>query len=168
MSQAAAGHPVPLPHEVCLTNLRHRHDDPAAIDPKRLFTGIDRAGAQTGSLQPQAIPIDLKIVLIGEPGVYEQLAAEDPQFPQVFKIHAEFDSTIPVNKRGLTRYADYLQWLVEGEDLVPLSDSVGWLRSRAVGALGLRVDHPFDFRFDQGTRDLPQWLGRNSPGRRPE
>lgn len=79
------------------------------------------AGTHTGSLQPQAIPVDLKVVLIGEPGVYETLAAEDTQFPQVFKIHAEFDSTIPVRKNNLRRYADYLQWLVEGEDLVPLS-----------------------------------------------
>ncbi|HEB54430.1 MAG TPA: ATP-binding protein [bacterium] len=78
------------------------------------------AAATTGSLQPQAIPIDLKVVLIGEPGVYEQLAAEDAQFPSVFKIHAEFDATIPANKKGLTRYADYLQWLVEGENLLPL------------------------------------------------
>jgi len=75
------------------------------------------AGAQTGTLQPQPIPIDIKVVLIGEPGVYEQLAAEDPQFAQVFKIHAEFDSTIPVNKQGLQRYADYLQWLVDREGL---------------------------------------------------
>ncbi|MCB9879603.1 MAG: AAA family ATPase [Planctomycetes bacterium] len=78
-------------------------------------------GAQTGALQPAAIPIDLKVVLIGEPGVYEQLAAEDVQFPQVFKIHAEFDSTIPVTKQNLKRYADYLQWLVDGEDLKPMS-----------------------------------------------
>lgn len=79
------------------------------------------AGAQTGSLQPQAIPVELKIVLIGEPGVYEQLAAEDIQFPQVFKIHAEFDSTIPVNKKNLARYADYLQWLFDSEHLPQLS-----------------------------------------------
>ncbi|MEC8253699.1 MAG: AAA family ATPase [Planctomycetota bacterium] len=79
------------------------------------------AGTHTGSLQPQAIPIDLKVVLIGEPGVYEALAAEDIQFPQVFKIHAEFDSTIPVRKLSLRRYADYLQWLVDGEGLLPLS-----------------------------------------------
>lgn len=78
------------------------------------------SGAQTGTLQPEAIPIDIKIVLIGEPGVYEQLAAEDPQFPQVFKIHAEFDSTIPANKDSLRRYADYLQWLVEAEGLPAL------------------------------------------------
>lgn len=81
------------------------------------------AGAQTGSLQPEAIPIDLKVVLIGEPGVYEQLAAEDAQFPQIFKIHAEFDSSIPVEPKNLTRYADYLQWLVDTEKLKPFAAS---------------------------------------------
>ncbi|MFK7741865.1 MAG: AAA family ATPase [Planctomycetota bacterium] len=79
------------------------------------------AGAATGSLQPQAIPIDLKIVLIGEPGVYEHLASEDIQFPQLFKIHAEFDSTISVSKKNLKRYADYLQWLIDVENLKPLT-----------------------------------------------
>jgi len=79
------------------------------------------AGTHTGALQPEAIPVDLKVVLIGEPGVYETLAAEDVQFSQVFKIHAEFDSTIPVKKNSLRRYADYLQWLVESEGLVALS-----------------------------------------------
>lgn len=79
------------------------------------------AGAQTGSVQPEAIPIDLKVVLIGEPGVYEQLAAEDAQFPQIFKIHAEFDTSIPVDELNLTRYADYLQWLVDTERLRPFA-----------------------------------------------
>lgn len=81
------------------------------------------AGAQTGSLQPEAIPIDLKVVLIGEPGVYEQLATEDVQFPQIFKIHAEFDGSIPVAPKNLTRYADYLQWLVDTEKLKPFAPS---------------------------------------------
>lgn len=79
------------------------------------------AGAQTGTLQPEAIPIDLKIVLIGEPGVYEQLAGEDVQFPQIFKIHAEFDGSVPIDELNLTRYADYLQWLVQSEKLRPFA-----------------------------------------------
>lgn len=78
------------------------------------------AAAQTGALQPAAIPLDIKVLLIGEPGVYETLAAEDAQFPQIFKIHAEFDSTIPVEPKNLTRYADYLQWLMESEKLRPM------------------------------------------------
>ncbi|MBL9079394.1 MAG: AAA family ATPase [Planctomycetes bacterium] len=81
------------------------------------------AGQQTGSLQPEAIPLDIKVVLIGEPGVYEQLAGEDPQFPQIFKIHAEFDTTIPVCRENLTRYADYVQWLAERERLRPFAAS---------------------------------------------
>ena len=76
-------------------------------------------GQPGGSLQPEAVPFDLKVVLIGEPGVYEQLASEDPQFPQIFKIHAEFDTSIPVSDENLTRYADYLQWLVGREGLQP-------------------------------------------------
>jgi predicted ATP-dependent protease len=81
------------------------------------------AGAVTGALLPEAIPIDVKVVLIGEPGVYEQLAAEDAQFPQIFKIHAEFDASIPVDALNLKRYADYLQWLVEKEQLRPFAAS---------------------------------------------
>ncbi|HEX6813846.1 MAG TPA: AAA family ATPase [Planctomycetota bacterium] len=79
------------------------------------------SGAPTGSLQPEAIPLDIKVVLIGEPGVYDQLASEDPQFVQIFKIHAEFDGTIPVDDHNLTRYADYLQWLVDTQKLRPFS-----------------------------------------------
>jgi ATP-dependent Lon protease len=81
------------------------------------------AGAQTGSLQPEPIPIDLKVVLIGEPGVYEQLATEDIQFPQIFKIHAEFDGSIAVGPENLIRYADYVQWLVDTEQLKPFAGS---------------------------------------------
>jgi predicted ATP-dependent protease len=81
------------------------------------------SGMQTGTLQPEAIPIDLKVVLIGEPGVYEQLAAEDIQFSQIFKIHAEFDGSIPVDAQNLGRYADYVQWLADSEQLRPFAAS---------------------------------------------
>ncbi|MBX3463062.1 MAG: AAA family ATPase [Planctomycetes bacterium] len=79
------------------------------------------AGTPTGALQPEAIPLEIKVVLIGEPGVYEHLAGEDPQFPQIFKIHAEFDTTIAVDAENLTRYADYVQWLVDSERLRPFA-----------------------------------------------
>ncbi len=91
------------------------------------------SGALGQSLQPEAIPFDLKVVLIGEPGIYEQLAAEDVQFPQIFKIHAEFDSTIPVNADNLTRYADYLHWLCEREGLLPF-DADGFAAVAEFGA----------------------------------
>ena len=76
----------------------------------------DQNTGQTGGLcQPAPIPTDVKVVLIGEPGVYEALAMEDPQFLQVFKIHAEFDSTVKATKPNLRRYADYIAWLCRSE-----------------------------------------------------
>lgn len=96
-------------------------------------------GQPGGSLQPEAVPFDLKVVLIGEPGVYEQLASEDPQFPQIFKIHAEFDASIPVSDENLTRYADYLQWLVGREGLRPfLPDGFAAIAEYGARAAGRR------------------------------
>lgn len=75
------------------------------------------SGATGGTLRPQAMPIDVKVVMIGDPGVYDALAAEDPQFLQTFKIYAEFDSTVDASPGNLRRYADFLAWLSNGEGL---------------------------------------------------
>jgi ATP-dependent Lon protease len=75
------------------------------------------SGTTVGILQPQAIPLDIKVVMIGEPGVYETLAAEDPQFLQTFKVHAEFDTTVPADAENLQRYADFLAVLAQDERL---------------------------------------------------
>ncbi len=74
------------------------------------------SGVTSGSLQPQAIPIELKVILIGELGSYEILS-EDPQFQQTFKIHAEFDTSIPNNQMNRRRYADLLLRFCDYENL---------------------------------------------------
>lgn len=92
-------------------------------------------GNTAGPLQPDAIPIDLKVVLIGEPGTYEHLAHEDPQFSQHFKVHAEFDASIPVSQDNLRRYADFMHWLAQKEGLQAFgADACG-----AVAEHGARV-----------------------------
>lgn len=110
----------------CIDVLREPGVWPAlkrALQTQRLeIREIDPAtGTTAPTLQPEAIPIDVKVVMIGEPGVYEQLAAEDQQFPRIFKVHAEFDTTIPVADENLTRYADYLMWLCDREGLRPIT-----------------------------------------------
>ncbi len=93
------------------------------------------AGTTAGPLQPQAIPIELKIVLIGEPGSYENLAHDDSQFQQHFKVHAEFDASIPVTNDNLRRYADFMQWLAQNEGLRPFNPDA----NAAVAEHGARV-----------------------------
>jgi len=77
------------------------------------------AGTTAGALQPEAIPIDVKVVLIGEPGLYERFGEEDGDFLQIFKVHAEFDTTIAATAQNLRRYADFLVWLARTEGLRP-------------------------------------------------
>lgn len=54
--------------------------------------------AATVSLQPEPIPLDVKILLIGSPLLYYLLAANDEDFAELFKIAADFDDR--VNRTG--------------------------------------------------------------------
>lgn len=46
------------------------------------------------SLEPQSIPLDVKVILLGEPDLYYDLLDFEPEFNSVFKIRADFHDTI--------------------------------------------------------------------------
>jgi lon-related putative ATP-dependent protease len=50
--------------------------------------------ATTVSLQPEPIPLDVKIVLIGAPALYYLLSQHDEDFAELFKIAADFDDRV--------------------------------------------------------------------------
>ncbi|HXC55199.1 MAG TPA: AAA family ATPase, partial [Rhizomicrobium sp.] len=52
---------------------------------------LDRS--QTVSIQPAPIPLDIKIVLFGEPWVYHRLCQIDAGFADLFKVQADFSAT---------------------------------------------------------------------------
>ncbi|MCB9869429.1 MAG: Lon protease family protein [Planctomycetes bacterium] len=79
------------------------------------------SGVAAGTLQPEAVPISLKVIMIGEPGAHETLAHEDSQFLQTFKVHAEFDSVMPATQGNRRRYADLIDWFRRQEGLLPFS-----------------------------------------------
>jgi lon-related putative ATP-dependent protease len=56
------------------------------------------------ALKPEPIPINVKVVLIGDEELYALLDALEEDFPKIFKIKAEFDSMVdntPENVSGL-------------------------------------------------------------------
>jgi ATP-dependent Lon protease len=59
----------------------------------------------TRTLKPEPIPVQIKVILIGDPGLYYILDAGDPDFPHLFKVLADFDSSIPCTDEGLRAYA---------------------------------------------------------------
>ncbi|MGJ0483357.1 MAG: Lon protease family protein [Methylomicrobium sp.] len=74
----------------------------------------------TVSLEPEPIPLNVKVILIGEPLFYYLLSAYDPEFHDLFKIAADFDETVSRDTKTLD-YARLLGTLARREKLRPLS-----------------------------------------------
>jgi predicted ATP-dependent protease len=71
------------------------------------------------SLKPEPIDVNVKVILLGDADLYYLLDTYDPDFPQLFKVLADFDTTIPRDKRGLEHYAGVLARIVRDEKLLP-------------------------------------------------
>ena len=82
-------------------------------------------------LKPEPIDINVKVILLGDPGLYGLLDAFEPEFPHLFKVLADFDTTIARDERGVQFYGGVLARVAREEGLLPFS-------SAAVGALAER------------------------------
>ncbi|MFQ5590328.1 MAG: AAA family ATPase, partial [Phycisphaerae bacterium] len=71
----------------------------------------------TPSLKPEPIEVDLKVVMLGDPETHAFLDANDPYFPQLFKVLADFDITIPRDSAGIKHYAAVIARIVRDEHL---------------------------------------------------
>ncbi|MGD2167844.1 MAG: ATP-binding protein [Gammaproteobacteria bacterium] len=75
----------------------------------------------TVSLEPEAIPTDLKVILIGERWVYYLLSAHDPEFSELFKVVVDFEDRIDRSEENIVQYGQLLGDLARSEGLLPLS-----------------------------------------------
>ncbi len=77
----------------------------------------------TSGLRPQPIPLDLKVILIGNDDIYHVLFEEDEEFRKIFKIKAEFDFKMERTKRNVTAYASFVATRSAIEALLPFDRS---------------------------------------------
>ncbi len=66
------------------------------------------------------IPLDLKVVLIASPGLYQDLHEADPEFSQLFKVQARFEPTLSIDEATIT-YPSFLAGLARDRNLPPLT-----------------------------------------------
>ena len=76
---------------------------------------------RTVTLEPEAIPLDVKIVIVGERLLYYLLDALDPDMDRLFKVMADFDEQIERNGDNESSYADLIAQMVADEDLRPFT-----------------------------------------------
>jgi len=79
--------------------------------------------AVTKTLKPEPIPLSVKVILIGDPYLYQQLYMLDKEFNELFKVKADFDTTMPRNEEGTLQYAAFVCALCEKENLKHLDGS---------------------------------------------
>ena len=72
------------------------------------------------SLKPEPIPLDLKVILIGDENIYQTLLAIDPDFRKLFKIKVEFADGAPTNKDNILKLARFVKGYCDHENLPPL------------------------------------------------
>jgi lon-related putative ATP-dependent protease len=69
----------------------------------------------TVSLRPEAIPLNLKIALIGDRLLYYLLLQYDPEFGELFKVEADFETEIEWNETNQDHYAKLIASIVNEE-----------------------------------------------------
>ncbi|MDI6748746.1 MAG: AAA family ATPase [Rhodocyclaceae bacterium] len=73
----------------------------------------------TLTIEPEPIPLDLKVILIGERHLYYLLKEYDPEFEQLFKVAADFDDAVPRDAPTIARYAGFIADEVRAKALRP-------------------------------------------------
>ena len=57
------------------------------------------------TLEPEAIPLKVKVILLGDRNTYYALHEVDPDFPELFKVEADFEEELPRNPDTTMQYA---------------------------------------------------------------
>jgi lon-related putative ATP-dependent protease len=101
----------------------------------------------TVSLEPDPIPLDLKVILFGDRLLYYLLSAYDPEVGEFFKVLADFEDDVDRTPEQETSHARMIAALVQREKLRPIDrDGVALVLEHAArladdaGKLTLLVD----------------------------
>ena len=80
-----------------------------AYDPFAFFT--------LSAMQPEAVPMQTKVVVIGPPWLYYMLYFYDPDFAQLFKVKADFGDEMDATVAHQASYAHYIAHVCREEQL---------------------------------------------------
>ena len=121
--------------------------------------GIENASEQRSSmalisLKPEPIPLDLKVILIGNSNIYQTLLAIDSDFRKLFKIKVEFEESAEITDKNLNKLAQIIHGFCAHEEL-PHLDKEAMARLVEYGSKMAGSHSKVSTRFD----DLIQVVG---------
>ncbi len=89
---------------------------------------IEEAGERLGfvttkGLKPSPLPLDVKVIVVGDPLLYQMLYVLDRDFKELFKIKADFDTSMDRNEENMRKYAAFICTFCIKEGLKHLDSS---------------------------------------------
>ena len=80
-------------------------------------TADQRSSMVMISLKPEPIPLDLKVIIVGNDTIYQSLLAMDSDFRKLFKIKVEFEEVAPLSEENMNKLARFIHAFCEQEEL---------------------------------------------------
>ncbi|MBV1874749.1 MAG: AAA family ATPase [Gammaproteobacteria bacterium] len=74
-------------------------------------------------LEPEALPLNVKVVLVGDHHLYYLLSTYDQEFRELFRVGADFDDRIERNDGNNLKFAGLIADVIRDEQLTPLVPS---------------------------------------------
>ncbi|MGM0380793.1 MAG: Lon protease family protein [bacterium] len=84
---------------------------------KTEIMGQEYRSIQAQTLEPEVIPLDIKVIVIGDPLLYYLLYNLDEDFQELFKVKADFSVQTDWDDETEQQYARFIGDLCENEDL---------------------------------------------------
>ncbi|MEO0091828.1 MAG: ATP-binding protein [candidate division WOR-3 bacterium] len=92
--------------------LRNRILEITSFDPFTMFA--------ISGLKPEPIPIDVKVIMIGDARIYNILYNYDEDFKKIFKVRADFDWVMQLSDETIRQYAQVIKTICQKENLLAL------------------------------------------------
>lgn len=80
-------------------------------------TADQRSSMVMVALKPEPIPLDLKVILLGNANIYHTLLAMDSDFRKLFKIKVEFEDDAPKTDENIIKLSRFIHGFCEQENL---------------------------------------------------
>ncbi|MBI4683767.1 MAG: AAA family ATPase [Nitrospirae bacterium] len=118
----------------------------------------------TTTLRPEAIPLNVKVILVGSPNLYYLLYNLDEEYRELFKVKADFDSRMPKTEDNMNRYASFIAAKCREEKLFPF-DRTGVAKIVEYGSRLAEHQEKLSSKFSEITdviRESHYWAAKSN------
>jgi len=137
-------------------SLKNEKMEIQTYDPFYLFT--------TSGLKPEPVELNTKVALISEPYLYHLLLAYDEDVREIFKVRADFDTSMDKTDESIRQFAEFIKRKKDEDKLKPLDrTAIAELVEHAVRLTGRqeKISTSFPVITDL-VREADWWAGQDN------